>query len=61
MMTMKQARIGAELTQDQIAKKMGVHINTYRRWEEEPLRIPMGKAIEFCEIVKLPIGLIFFA
>lgn len=61
MMTLRQARVGADMTQDTVAKKLGVHVNTYRRWEQRPEEMPMGYAIRFCEIVNTPLNFISFA
>lgn len=59
--SMKQARIGALLSQKDAAEKLGIHINTYRRYEEHPMKIPMDLAFKFCEIVNLKIDDIWFA
>ena len=34
-MTMKMARVGANLTQQQIADKMGIHVQTYLKMEKD--------------------------
>lgn len=59
-LTMKQARIGINATQQEIADKMGVHVQTYARMEKEPEDITIKEAKLFSQIVGLPISDIYF-
>lgn len=59
-LTMKQARIGINATQQEIADKMGVHVQTYARMEKEPEDITIKEAKLFSDIVGLPISDIYF-
>lgn len=43
-LTLRQIRLAKEVTQEKMAEKLGIHVNTYARWEERPSQI----SIEFC-------------
>jgi len=59
--TVKQARIGIEATQQEIADKMGIHVQTYARLEKHPEGMTIKQAIAFANIVKLSVSDISFA
>ena len=58
--TMKQARIGINATQEDIAKKMGIHPQTYSKIERQPERATIEQGIDFCKIVGVSFEEIFF-
>lgn len=58
--TMKQARVGANLTQQEVADRMGVHVQTYQRMESHPGDITIKQGREFARIVGLTFDDIFF-
>lgn len=58
--TMKQARVGADMTQQQIADKMGVHVQTYQRMEQNPQDVTIKQGKVFSEIVGCNFEDIFF-
>jgi DNA-binding XRE family transcriptional regulator len=58
--TMKQARILADLTQIEIAEILGVHVQTYMKWEKDPEEMSVGTAKQFARIVKREFDEIFF-
>ena len=58
--TMKQARVGANLTQARIASKMGIHPQTYMRLEKHPGDMTIKRAKKFAKIVGVPFDDIFF-
>lgn len=60
MITVKQARVGADLTQQQTADALGVHVQTYARMEKHPEDMTMKEAHAFAEIVNVPIESISF-
>lgn len=60
-LSVKQARLLSDLTQQAIAEKLGVHRQTYMRWELNPDEMPVGKAKEFSTIVKRNVDEIFFS
>lgn len=59
-MTMKMARIGANLTQQQIADKMGIHVQTYSKMENNSESVTIKEAKLFSKIVGVAWSEIFF-
>lgn len=59
-LTPKQARLLRDLTQQEVADLLGVHRQTYMKWENRPDEIPVGKAKEFSKIVGVSVDNIFF-
>lgn len=41
-LTLAQWRRAKNITQEEMAKACGVHINTYRNWERSPTEIKIG-------------------
>ncbi len=60
LVTIKQARLLANLTQEEMAHKMGVNVDTYRRIEKDPEKSSIANAKKICDIVGLSIEDIFF-
>lgn len=58
--TVKQARIGIDATQQELADKMGVHVQTYARMEKHPEDMTIKQALLFASIVGHPISDIYF-
>jgi len=59
-LSLKQARLLADLTQKEVAQKLGVHRQTYMKWERNADEMPVGKAKQFAKIVGRSIDEIFF-
>lgn len=59
-MTMKQARVGIGATQQEIATKMGVHVQTYQRMERHPEDMSIKQGKLFSKIVGVSFETIFF-
>ena len=59
-MTMKMARVGANLTQQQIADKMGIHVQTYLKMEIDSESVTIREAKLFSKIVGVAWSEIFF-
>ena len=59
-MTMKMARVGAGLTQQQVADKMGIHAQTYSKMENDSEGVTIREAKLFSQIVGVPWAEIFF-
>lgn len=51
--TVKQARRYAELTQEAVAKALGVSVSTYARLEKHPELFTMAQAQRFCNEVSI--------
>lgn len=58
--TMKMARIKAELTQEEVAEKMHICRDKYRKLEANPEKVTIEEALAFCQIVNLPLDDIIF-
>lgn len=56
----KQARMLCDLTQQEVAERLGVHRQTYMNWERNADEMPVGKAKEFSKIVGKGVDEIFF-
>ena len=59
-LTLKAARALNNLSQKEVAKMMGVHVDTYRKWEKNPNTLKIGTAKKLAEIFKLDYNDIFF-
>lgn len=59
-LNIKAARVNVHLTQEQLAKEMGVHRNTISSWESNPKTMTIEQAERISKILKLPINKIFF-
>jgi len=60
VLSVKQARLLSEMTQRDVAEKLGVHRQTYMKWELNSDEMPVGKAKEFSAIVNRSVDEIFF-
>lgn len=58
--TLKQARIGAGLTHQEIAAKIGMCAQTYSKYEKNPESMSIEKAYAFSEAVGLKLEDIIF-
>ena len=58
--TVKQARIGINATQREIAEKMNIHEQTYMKLEREPETMTIKQSRQFADIVGLSFEDIFF-
>jgi DNA-binding XRE family transcriptional regulator len=58
--TMKIARISADMTQKQVADKMGIHTQTYAKFENNPEIMSIQDAKLFASIVGKKVSDIFF-
>lgn len=60
MYTVKQARTLGGFTQVEVAKALGVHVNTYQRVEQHPEKATIEFAKAFSQFVKIPLDDISF-
>lgn len=58
--TLKMARIGANMTQADMADALGIHPTTYLKWEKDPGEISIKDAVRICNIVHRSIDDISF-
>jgi len=59
--TPKQARILHDLTQENVADVLKVHVQTYRKLETDPDKFTIEQAKIFSEFVGIPCDQIFFS
>ena len=57
----KQARLLSDLSQKEVADQLGVHRQTYMKWERNADEMPVGKAKAFSMIVGREVDEIFFS
>lgn len=58
--SVKQARLLLDLKQTEMAEKLGIHVQTYRKIEQNPNLATIEQAKKISEIVKMPYDQIFF-
>lgn len=58
--TLRQIRLMKEISQEKMAKELGIHRNTYVNWEDNPGRIPVDQAKRISEILQADMNDIFF-
>lgn len=59
--TIKQARLFADKTQQEMADFLGIHVQTYRKLEENPAKATVEQAQKISEITGISYDQIFFA
>lgn len=52
-MTIRELRLAKEISQKDMAEKIGVHVNTYIRMESEPLNIRIGQAKKIADALEV--------
>lgn len=60
MVSLKQARLLSELSQRAVAEKIGVHRQTYIKWEKNPDAVPVKFAKELSAVFGKGVDEIFF-
>jgi DNA-binding XRE family transcriptional regulator len=60
-LTLRQWRLLKEITQQEMADKIGVHVNTYAAWEQHPERIEIQYCQKIADALEEDIHSIFFA
>jgi len=49
-----------EISQESMAEKLKIHVNTYQKWEQNPGQISFEKAVEISKILGVPLNDISF-
>lgn len=57
--TLKELRARKGLTQEDVAHALGVHLNTYRSWEQNPGMIQISKVYAIAELFGVRLDDIF--
>lgn len=50
-LTMKQWRLLKEFSVAEMSRRLDLNVQTYKKYEENPELVPLGKALLFCNIV----------
>lgn len=58
--SLKAARVNANLSQQQAAKELGVDVSTVIRWEKDPAKVQAGYQSKISKTYKYPVNYIFF-
>lgn len=59
-LTLEEWRRVKKVSQEDMAKFLGIHVNTYRAWEEDPEKIRLSKAMLIAEKLEVPLDDILF-
>lgn len=59
-LTLKKARLLKGFKQSELAERLGVHVQTYRKMEKHPDTVTIGEAKKICEILDVSYDYIFF-
>lgn len=59
-LSLKEWRRLKDISQGTMAQRLNIHINTYQKWEKEPGKINMDKAIEISQILGVSMNDISF-
>lgn len=59
-LTLKQVRLLKGFKQSEMAGRLGVHVQTYRKMEKYPDTVTIGDAKRICEILDVSYDYIFF-
>ena len=52
--TVKAGRVMKNLTQNDLAEKLGIHVQTYRRLENEPENFTIKNLLKLEEVLEIP-------
>ena len=59
-LTVREWRRAKEISQETMAERLHVHVNTYMKWEKSPGQISIGKAVEIAKILGVALDEISF-
>ena len=59
-LTLEEWRRAKKISQEQMAELLGIHVNTYRAWEENPGEIRLSRALLIAEKLEIPIDDLIF-
>ena len=59
-MRIDEIRRAKRISQAQIAKKLGVSLSTYIRWEQHPEKIPIGMGVKIAELLETTYDVLIF-
>lgn len=53
MLTLRQWRRAKDISQEYMASRLGVHLNTYQNWEKDPGKISITNAAKIVDILEV--------
>ena len=59
-LSMRAARVNANLSAEEAARRMGISIYLLRKWETDPASIPSGEIGKIRQTYQVPADLLFF-
>lgn len=59
-LTVKAWRKAKDITQEQMADFLGVHVNTYINWENNPQKMSIENGIKICEFLEVDFDEVIF-
>ena len=59
-LTLEEWRRAKNKSQESVATALGVHVNTYRRWEDNPGEIKIDKAVQIADFLGISLDDIIF-
>lgn len=59
-LTLRQYRLAKGISQENMAKSLDIHPNTYSEWEKNPSKISIAYALEICKILKVHPDFVIF-
>ena len=59
-LTVREWRRLREISQEDMAQRLNVHVNTFQKWEKDSGKIPFSKAVEIAKILDVAIDEISF-
>lgn len=59
--SLKAARVNANLTQEEVADHLRIHVQTYRKLEDNPDTVTIGQAKKLSALLHVSYDEIFFA
>lgn len=59
-LTLRQWRLAKEISQETMAKNLGVHVNTYQNWEKAPEKISIRDAVRIAKILSVDMNDVSF-
>lgn len=59
-LTVREWRRVREISQENMAQSLGIHVNTYQLWEKNPEKIPISKAMEIASLLNVGMDDIVF-
>lgn len=60
MLTLRAWRRAKEISQEDMAERLNVHVNTYQNWEKEPEKISIANAVKISSILEVGMNEISF-